>query len=67
MIRHFANFIRDDSANATVEYAIVACVFGMALIGVCQAFLTSSGAQLSGTQSNLQTTAMVPPTPAPGT
>jgi hypothetical protein len=42
-------------------------VFAISLIGVFQLFLSGSGSQLTGTQSNLQSTALVPPTPPAGT
>jgi len=66
MISHFANFLRNDAGTAAVEYSVVMCVFAMALIGVCQTFLTTSGTQLTGTQTNLQSTALVLPSPAAG-
>ncbi len=67
MISSFTHFLRDDTATAIIEYAVVMSVFAVSLIGVFQLFLSGSGTQLTGTQNNLASTAMVPPTPPAGT
>ena len=67
MTRHFKKFLLDDRGAALADYAIVMTVFAMSLIGIFQLFLTTSGSQLTGTQTSLQSTAMSPPSPKPGT
>ncbi len=65
MLKQLRSFAKDDSGTATVEYAVVLALFGMSVIGAFQVVVNESGSQLSNTQNHLQTTALVPPTPAP--
>jgi len=66
MFSDFAIFLRDDQGTAIPEYAIVMTVFAISLIGIFQLFLNESQSQLTGTQTSLQSTALVPSTPLAG-
>ncbi len=65
MTTTFAQFLRNDSGTAMVEYSIVLAVFGVAMIGVLQSVFNSSGSQLTSTQTHLQNTALSLPVPNP--
>ncbi len=66
MFSTFTNFLLDEQGTAVPEYAIVMTVFAISLIGIFQLFLTESASQLTGTQTSLQSTALVAPTPLTG-
>jgi Flp pilus assembly pilin Flp len=64
MFEQLRAFARNDSGDATFEYAIVVAIFGVTVIGGIQAVLNTSGGQLTSTQSNLSSTSLSLPTPA---
>lgn len=53
--------LRDDSANAMVEYAIVAAGIALPLIGIGYAIASSAGSGLGNTTTGLSNLGMNPP------
>lgn len=50
---------RDDRGASLAEYALVAGVFGILMLGVMQVITTQSGVQLTTTQNNLTNAANI--------
>lgn len=61
MLRAMLAMLRDESANALVEYAIVAAGIALPLIGIGYAIAQHSGSSLSTMTGNMSNLGISPP------